>query len=1343
LLLRTITIFSAILLVSSFASISYTDQTALNVNQSRPDNPKVNGNGNNNQPDRLNLSENVAVIVHHKYVNPHDNTITEKIVVYTSLNQNSMSLLKQNSDTKTTMDRIWNLDRIRFNGRAIVSENTLWNQEAATEKLVSFIKTGLSSGSKVDVTNDPRFAVQFVDANGNGMADQMKRIVPKLSEQEFSIKGIIHISNAQQLDSNRNFVKDVYPEIQARDGNWTGNIPVDNYIQITFGKNLTKNNDVTIFAKSNYSNASIEVYEKNSNHLVAHFGSITQDGRYRVLLTNLNGPQDTFDLKIVGNPADLDYIVDPAFTPSTSDTIAISNKVSTGKPVKDAIAISESVKLPQKKVTDTLSLSEKASTSHPVKDVAAISESVKLPQKKVTDTLSLSEKASTSHPVKDVVAISESVSVNTAVFHPVSVTDTLSLSEKVSRSHPVKDVVAISESSSVNTGVFHPISVTDTLSLSEKAIGAKGTFASLSESVTLTDIVATVAVKSVSLSESLATSDAVSTVAVKFVSLSESITTSDAVSRAAVKSVSLLESLATSDAVSRAAVKSVSLLESLTTSDAVSAGAVKSASLSESITTSDAASTSRFNAGYLVLSENVITDDVNGVNLAPNQLLVSNVQPTIIVDPVKTDLVISTDNASLSTVTVSSTVTTAELNYSKILQRGSTDTVHIDNPLTITKDSNGDSQPDVQVVIPAGITMDGPTTWRGVVTLPTVVSNPPLPQEPNTIITPSKSIEIGFGSTTLTFDKAVRMSFIGDAGKRVGYFNSVTPFTEITTICSADTQAANDGLPAGGNCKINVGSNLVIWTKHFTGFASFGSSSSGSGGGGSGGGAVGVGPSGGGGGVAAGFGGTAVPYLKILQVSYDVCDTKMVKIVVSTDNRKDPTVIIRSSISGVSDAQLATEQPYAAQNTNATIRKLVYDARIDPHEKSFEVLALEAIGHDIYSEGKTVEVSSCQETINILNEFPTQATQIDLTAPKIFDVKFKIGNGTKVLSSDVTDQYVDNKPISVYSIIDSPKPLDRAELRYVTLGQNMNNYATAKMDIVPLAVSNSTYVISGTIPPQFMKSPAVQYWIHVENQAGKASDSIQYGVGVKPDYHTNGQLEFDIIHYRVEGSTATPTAYFTNNSTGPFFGTVSLVVDGNIVYTLPPQIFDVGQTKVQLNWKTIALGHLTTYQVQTRAAFYGKSFESEIKIINTFPSTQTVPLSQSKIIGPIVSQDGHTIAIPIIIHSSFNNEGRMRYNVTSPDGICVIGPYDNCLVTKSTFGLPSEVKSVTLGNQIYRIRYSGPDSPLERFEITSVDPIVGKWKVGIDSKDGLVPQAYAMEHNFLQIKYKPISTLKT
>jgi hypothetical protein len=85
------------------------------------------------------------------------------------------------------------------------------------------------------------------------------------------------------------------------------------------------------------------------------------------------------------------------------------------------------------------------------------------------------------------------------------------------------------------------------------------------------------------------------------------------------------------------------------------------------------------------------------------------------------------------------------------------------------------------------------------------------------------AIEVGFSGAKLSFDKAVRILLPGQAGKRVGYIRTGINFTEITTICSGDSQAIGNNLGHDGDCKINAnnGLDLIIWTKHFTSFASF------------------------------------------------------------------------------------------------------------------------------------------------------------------------------------------------------------------------------------------------------------------------------------------------------------------------------------------------------------------------------------------------------------------------------------------------------------------------------------------------------------------------------------------
>jgi len=166
------------------------------------------------------------------------------------------------------------------------------------------------------------------------------------------------------------------------------------------------------------------------------------------------------------------------------------------------------------------------------------------------------------------------------------------------------------------------------------------------------------------------------------------------------------------------------------------------------------------------------------------------------------------------------------------------------------------------------------------------------------------------------------------------------------------------------------------------------------------------------------------------------------------------------------------------------------------------------------------------------------------------------------------------------------------------------------------------------------------------------------------------------------------------------------------------------------------LGKITDHQVQARAEIYDQSFETDSGSVTTFPGTRTMPLSD---LGDVttITENNHDIATASVLYSSFNSEGTMRFKVVAPDGTCVIGQSEECHVTKTTLGLGGNIKTVTIGDQIFRVRYSGPDASLERFSITSVDPIVGKWKVDIDSQqNGFVPQAHALDNVMLKVKYR-------
>jgi len=146
------------------------------------------------------------------------------------------------------------------------------------------------------------------DTNNNGIYDYIEWNVPHLSTQTFDI--IIAIS-AEHLDQNRIFISDIYQNISHLDGNWSEEIPNKHFVRVTFEKNLTPINDITIFPRIVKGNPRVEVYEVNGTKLLAEFNPVLENQYNKIFLTELNGTQDTFDLQIIGGSLEFDHIIDP------------------------------------------------------------------------------------------------------------------------------------------------------------------------------------------------------------------------------------------------------------------------------------------------------------------------------------------------------------------------------------------------------------------------------------------------------------------------------------------------------------------------------------------------------------------------------------------------------------------------------------------------------------------------------------------------------------------------------------------------------------------------------------------------------------------------------------------------------------------------------------------------------------------------------------------------------------------------------------------------------------------------------------------------------------------------
>ncbi len=164
------------------------------------------------------------------------------------------------------------------------------------------------------LVNDSKVPVEITtyDNNENGLIDYIEWTVPHLSEQKYEL--IIEITSAEHLDENKNFIQDITDIVKTQDNNWSPTINENEYVRVTFEKNLTSVNDITIYPRIISGNPRIEIYEVNGTEIIAEFTSINENDYNKVYLTNLiSESQDTFDLRVVDGSLEFDYIVDPEF----------------------------------------------------------------------------------------------------------------------------------------------------------------------------------------------------------------------------------------------------------------------------------------------------------------------------------------------------------------------------------------------------------------------------------------------------------------------------------------------------------------------------------------------------------------------------------------------------------------------------------------------------------------------------------------------------------------------------------------------------------------------------------------------------------------------------------------------------------------------------------------------------------------------------------------------------------------------------------------------------------------------------------------------------------------------
>lgn len=164
--------------------------------------------------------------------------------------------------------------------------------------------------SLVSGQNEIEFALS--DENSNGLIDKVEWTIPIIQNATYEL---IVITDALHLDSNKILISNIYPEVKELDDIWSEEISDKEYVRVTFEKNLTSENDITLFPRVISGNPKIEVYEKDSNSKLAEFSELASETYNTIYLSNLENPQDTFDLRVLGGTIKLDHVIDPVAQP--------------------------------------------------------------------------------------------------------------------------------------------------------------------------------------------------------------------------------------------------------------------------------------------------------------------------------------------------------------------------------------------------------------------------------------------------------------------------------------------------------------------------------------------------------------------------------------------------------------------------------------------------------------------------------------------------------------------------------------------------------------------------------------------------------------------------------------------------------------------------------------------------------------------------------------------------------------------------------------------------------------------------------------------------------------------
>ncbi len=201
-------------------------------------------------------------------------------------------------------------------------------------------------------------------------------------------------------------------------------------------------------------------------------------------------------------------------------------------------------------------------------------------------------------------------------------------------------------------------------------------------------------------------------------------------------------------------------------------------------------------------------------NIIPNDVL------TVVYDyeMEHDELIISSSDTSLSRIVVTEDTNKPKLNLKNLIDMSGTanQNITLTYPNTLEMDVFS-AGIEASLMIETDTEITGFSEWDGVINLPIFVETDKVQYDDPTHNVTSV-LTVGLDNHILEFDKPVRISLKDKAGQEVG-FQRGGSIKMIHTACSDDDlDAVSAQLGGNGECRIDVGPDLLVWTFHFTDF---------------------------------------------------------------------------------------------------------------------------------------------------------------------------------------------------------------------------------------------------------------------------------------------------------------------------------------------------------------------------------------------------------------------------------------------------------------------------------------------------------------------------------------------